>query len=136
MYLDFSIIGYILGLYWDNGKENGNYYSIIGNTLGLYWDNGKFVDAVSSRALDVGSVLQAECWWVGALVPKPKYRSLGAKQGLPKPEYMPLFPRIGGEESRYDEVCKAFCCARVGNEVFGFLKCGSQWLFFKYAFAL
>ena len=24
----------ILGLYWDNGKENGNYYSI----LGLYWD--------------------------------------------------------------------------------------------------
>ncbi|CAE7559974.1 unnamed protein product [Symbiodinium pilosum] len=23
--------------------------------------------------------------------------------GLPKPEYMPLFPRIGGEESRYDE---------------------------------
>ena len=27
----------ILGLYWDNGKENGNYYSI----LGLYGDNGK-----------------------------------------------------------------------------------------------
>ena len=27
----------ILGLYWDNGKENGGYYSI----LGLYWDNGK-----------------------------------------------------------------------------------------------
>ena len=27
----------IFGLYWDNGKENGNYYSI----LGLYWDNGK-----------------------------------------------------------------------------------------------
>ena len=21
-----GIIGYILGLYWDNGKENGNYY--------------------------------------------------------------------------------------------------------------
>ena len=20
------VIGYILGLYWDNGKENGNYY--------------------------------------------------------------------------------------------------------------
>ena len=27
----------MLGLYWDNGKENGNYYSI----LGLYWDSGK-----------------------------------------------------------------------------------------------
>ena len=27
-------------LYWDNGKENGNYY-IIGYMLGLYWDNGK-----------------------------------------------------------------------------------------------
>ena len=27
----------MLGLYWDNGKENGNYYSM----LGLYWDNGK-----------------------------------------------------------------------------------------------
>ena len=27
----------LLGLYWDNGKENGNYYSL----LGLYWDNGK-----------------------------------------------------------------------------------------------
>ena len=26
-------IGVILGLYWDNGKENGNYYSI----LGVYW---------------------------------------------------------------------------------------------------
>ena len=22
-----GIIGYILGLYWGNGKENGNYYS-------------------------------------------------------------------------------------------------------------
>ena len=27
-------VGVILGLYWDNGKENGSYYSI----LGLYWD--------------------------------------------------------------------------------------------------
>ena len=26
----------ILGLYWDNGKENGNYYII----LGLYWVEG------------------------------------------------------------------------------------------------
>ena len=31
------VLGVILGLYWDDGKENGNYYSI----LGLYWDNGK-----------------------------------------------------------------------------------------------
>ena len=23
-------IGVLSGLYWDNGKENGNYYSIIG----------------------------------------------------------------------------------------------------------
>ena len=31
-----GIIGYILGLHWDNGKENGSYCSI----LGLHWDNG------------------------------------------------------------------------------------------------
>ena len=40
-----------MGMYWDNGKENGNHYSmlglywgyigIIGVMLGLYWDNGK-----------------------------------------------------------------------------------------------
>ena len=29
-------IGAILGLYRDNGKENGNYYSITGYILGLY----------------------------------------------------------------------------------------------------
>ena len=29
-----TYIGAILGLYRDNGKENGNYYSIIG----IYWD--------------------------------------------------------------------------------------------------
>ena len=41
-------IGAILGLYWDNGKENGNYRGYrdyigsIGVILGLYyWDNGK-----------------------------------------------------------------------------------------------
>ena len=32
-----GIIGYILGLYWANGKENGMYCSI----LGFYWDDGK-----------------------------------------------------------------------------------------------
>ena len=25
-----GFIGYIMGLYWDNRKENGNYYSILG----------------------------------------------------------------------------------------------------------
>ena len=35
--LYWGYIGVILGLYWDNGTGNGNYYSI----LGLYWDNGK-----------------------------------------------------------------------------------------------
>ena len=29
----WGYIGVIFGLYWDNGKENGNYSSI----LGLYW---------------------------------------------------------------------------------------------------
>ena len=32
-----NVLYSILGLYRDNGKENGNYCSI----LGLYWDNGK-----------------------------------------------------------------------------------------------
>ena len=36
-----GIIGTILGLYRDNGKENGNYRIIIGHILGLYRDNGK-----------------------------------------------------------------------------------------------
>ena len=34
----------ILGLSWDNGKENGNYKEsrgYIGYILGLSWDNGK-----------------------------------------------------------------------------------------------
>ena len=34
------IIGYILGLYRDNGKENGNYYNVV-YTLGLYSDKGQ-----------------------------------------------------------------------------------------------
>ena len=37
-----TIMGYVgvmLGLYWENGKENGNYYNglYIGVMLGLYW---------------------------------------------------------------------------------------------------
>ena len=29
---------YILGLYWDNGKENGNYYNgLYRGQIGLYW---------------------------------------------------------------------------------------------------
>ena len=35
------MLRYILVLYKDNGKENGNYYSILGNILGIYEDNGK-----------------------------------------------------------------------------------------------
>ena len=31
----------LLGLYRDNGKENGNNYIIIGYILGLYRDNEK-----------------------------------------------------------------------------------------------
>ena len=37
----------VVGLYWDNGKENGNYWGyrdsirVIGWILGLYGDNGK-----------------------------------------------------------------------------------------------
>ena len=30
-----GILGYILGLYRNNGKENGNYYSMIGYILGF-----------------------------------------------------------------------------------------------------
>ena len=36
-----QIIGYILGLYRDNGKENGNYYSIMGYNILSCWDSGK-----------------------------------------------------------------------------------------------
>ena len=49
--VETTIMGYIriivliLGSYWDNGKENGNYYIILGLHkvwgLGLYWENGK-----------------------------------------------------------------------------------------------
>ena len=35
---DIYIYIYILGLYRDNGKENGSYHSIIGYMLGLYRD--------------------------------------------------------------------------------------------------
>ena len=39
--METNIIGYIMGLYRDNGKENGNYCNIIRYMMGLYWDNGK-----------------------------------------------------------------------------------------------
>ena len=29
----------LLGFYWDNGTENGNYRDYI--EVGFYWDNGK-----------------------------------------------------------------------------------------------
>ena len=35
-YRDYRVyVGVYIGLYWDNGKENGNYYSIIGYILGV-----------------------------------------------------------------------------------------------------
>ena len=34
-----GVIGYIWGLYWDNGKENGNYYN------GLYRDYRVYIGA-------------------------------------------------------------------------------------------
>ena len=43
-------VGVILGLYWDNGKENGNDYSI----LGFYWDNGKENGSYYSNRVYVG----------------------------------------------------------------------------------
>ena len=30
-----------MGLYWDNGKENGNYYYVGFSVIWGYWDNGK-----------------------------------------------------------------------------------------------
>ena len=36
-----AILGYILGIYRVNGKDNGNHYSIIGYILGIYGDNGE-----------------------------------------------------------------------------------------------
>ena len=52
--LGFRVKG--LGLYGDNGKDNGNYNS----TLGLYWDNGKMEAAIAywgyyARALGLGA---------------------------------------------------------------------------------
>ena len=35
------MIGFILGCYRVNGRENGSHYSIIGFILGLYRENGK-----------------------------------------------------------------------------------------------
>ena len=31
-----GIIGYILGLYWENGKENGNYYNSFSRDFSEY----------------------------------------------------------------------------------------------------
>ena len=27
--IDYGIMGHILGLYWDNGQSNGNYYRLL-----------------------------------------------------------------------------------------------------------
>ena len=38
----FLGLGFRVGLFWDNGKENGNYYILVGYVLGLlYGDSGK-----------------------------------------------------------------------------------------------
>ena len=58
----------ILGLYKDNGKENGNYYSIlglywgyIGIILGFYWDNGKENGTTGITGLIVGCIFALAC---------------------------------------------------------------------------
>ena len=33
-----------MGLYREDGKANGNYYIIIGCIMGIYWDNGKDIE--------------------------------------------------------------------------------------------
>ena len=33
--METTVVGYILGLYRDNGKENGNYCSWV--YIGIYW---------------------------------------------------------------------------------------------------
>ena len=39
LYRDYRVyVRVILGLFWDNGKENGNYYKIIGY-IGTHWGN-------------------------------------------------------------------------------------------------
>ena len=47
------MIGYILGLYWDAGKENGSYYMIIGYIVGL-------CDFLKLRRLEIGR--SQICW--------------------------------------------------------------------------
>ena len=37
----WGIIGYKLGLCWDNGQENGNYYIIIERTFWIYCETSK-----------------------------------------------------------------------------------------------
>ena len=36
MYILGFYWGYTLGLYWDNGKENGNYYDRLGVCIYIY----------------------------------------------------------------------------------------------------
>ena len=58
---------YIMGLYWDNGKENGNYrdYRVyVGNILGFYWEylaRAQPTDSLSERlpAALPGTALQS-----------------------------------------------------------------------------
>ena len=52
--MDARDIHYILGLYRDNGKENGNYYSI----LELYWDNGNKMETTIVRKASCPQLLR------------------------------------------------------------------------------
>ena len=40
-----GLIRILLGLYWENGEENGNYWGLYRDYrvlyVGLYWDDGK-----------------------------------------------------------------------------------------------
>ena len=44
--LYMGYIGILLGLCRDSGKENGHDYCTPGYMLGLYWDNGKMEAAI------------------------------------------------------------------------------------------
>ena len=55
------ILGYILGLYWDNGKENGNYYlGSLCTQMPFFWNfHAKFRPCRWDRsrpACDVGVI--------------------------------------------------------------------------------
>ena len=48
--VELHYIGVLWGLYWDNGKENGNYYSI----MGLYRGNLHLYSSRRLKGWDLG----------------------------------------------------------------------------------